>query len=153
MDLKSNAYKNLQNAYTLFRKDLDALPGDVFDKKFGDKTRTVADIVYEVTLLNDHVEMGMCGKEAPAWPEDGWMKAPEDFRTKEAILKAFDKSSEHILATIEGFSPEEVEELVPTNYGDRTRFSRCQFMTLHLWYHSGQLNYIQTLLGDDGWHW
>lgn len=40
-----------------------------------------------------------------------------------------------------------------TEHGETDRSERCRFIALHVWYHSGQLNFIQTLLGDDDWHW
>ncbi len=57
------------------------------------------------------------------------------------------------MATVEGMSSEELNATILTEEGETTRFERCRFMTLHVWYHSGQLNFIQTLLGDDAWHW
>ena len=29
----------------------------------------------------------------------------------------------------------------------------AQIMVSHIWYHDGQLNYIQSLLGDEKVHW
>jgi hypothetical protein len=153
MDIKSNAEKNLRGACEMFLKDLEALPEEAFTKSFGGTARTVADIVYEVNLVNDHVGMVLRGEEPFVWPHGAWIKAPEDFQTKETVIAGFKKSSEKIVATAEAFTEEEMEATVETEHGPRTRFARCQFMTLHIWFHLGQLNFIQTLLGDDVWHW
>jgi hypothetical protein len=152
MDAKTIATKGLKSACRVFLNDLQNLPEEAFDRSFGPATRTVADITYEVNLLNDHVGMAIRGEQPFAWP-DGWVKAPEGLRTKEAVVDAFEKSSQGILATLESFSPEQFEERIQTEDGETDRFERCRFMSLHLWYHSGQLNYIQTLLGDAEWHW
>lgn len=134
-------------------KDLQALPEDAFSKSFGPATRTVADIVYEVNLVNDHVGMVIRGEEPFDWPEEEWIKAPPDFKTKAQVIDAFEKSSQKIIATAEGFSHEQLEKPFETEGKETTRYERCRFMTVHLWYHSGQLNFIQTLLGDDAGHW
>ena len=147
------AAKSLKSACEMFIKDLQALPEEVYDKSFGPKVRTLADIVYEVNLVNDHVGMVIRGEEPFEWPEGGWIRAPKGFGGKEAVIAAFVQSSNKIVATAEGFSPEEMEGKVQTEHGETTRVERCRFMTLHLWYHLGQLNFIQTLLGDDEWHW
>jgi len=152
MDVKKVALNGLKSACKLFLTDLQALPEEAFSQSFGPATRTVADIVYEVNLVNDHVGMVIRGEKAFEWPE-GWIKAPEDFRTKEAVVSGFEASSQKIIATIESFSAEELESSIVTDDGETTRFERCRFMTLHVWYHSGQLNFVQTLLGDDKWHW
>lgn len=153
MDIKAVVLNSFKGASEIFLKDLQALPEDAFDHRFGGTARTVADIVYEVNLVNDHIGMVLRGEEPFAWPDGGWIKAPEGFRGKEAVVAAFETSSNRILATIEGFSEADLEATVETEHGARTRFQRCQFMALHLWYHSGQLNFMQTLLGDDAWHW
>lgn len=143
----------LKRACEIFRQDLAALPEEAFTKRFGPKTRTIADIVYEVNLVNDHVGMGLRDETPFDWPEGGWITAPEGFGTKDAVIGAFETSAAKIVATAESFSAEGLLAKVATERGETTRAERCRFMTLHLWYHSGQLNFIQTLLGDDAWHW
>jgi len=137
----------------LFTKDLNALPESVFDRKLGGTARTVADIVYEVNLVNDHVGLTIRGEELFPWPDGGWITAPEHLRTKDVVLESFRDSSAKIIATARGFSEAELDESVVTEQGEKTRRERIRFLTLHLWYHCGQLNFIQTLLGDGEWHW
>lgn len=152
MEMKTAATKSLQNACSIFTQDLEALPEDAFSKSFGPATRTVADIVYEVNMVNDHIGMALRGEEQFKWPE-GWVKAPANFQTKDVVLKAFEESSQKILSTVAPFTDADIDTLVKDEDSEKTRAERCRFMTIHLWYHSGQLNFIQTLLGDDGWHW
>lgn len=153
MDFHSSALNSVTASYKNFLNDLEALPEDVFTKKFGEKTRTVADIVYEVLLVNDHVGMVMRGEEPFPWPDDPWIYAPAEFNNKEAIIEAVKASSDKIVGTIKAFTPEQIMESLETEHGPSTRFQRCQFINLHMWYHGGQLNFIQSMLGDDVWHW
>ena len=145
--------KTLRKACANFSKDLHALPETAFAHQFGEKTRTVADIVYEVILVNDHVGMCIRGEEPFDWPESQWITAPNDFNTKSVVVEAFDASAAKITETADSFSEEDLKVAVQTEHGETNRSERLRFMALHLWYHSGQLNFIQTLLGDDGWHW
>lgn len=153
MEIAASTTKGLKAACNIFLQDLQALHEEAFTMSFGTKVRTVADIVFEVNMVNDHIGMVIRGEEAFAWPEGGWIKAPADLNTKELVIAAFEKSSQQILATAEGFSEEEYTTHFSTDEGETTRFERIRFATLHLWYHSGQLNFIQTLLGDDCWNW
>ena len=152
MDTKTIALNGFKNACKLFLSDLEALPDEAYTRSLGGKARSVADIVYEVNLVNDHVGLGMRGEEQFEWPE-GWIKAPADLQAKDAVIESFRKSSDRIVDTIEGFSKEQIEEPYRHEEKETTRFERIRFMTLHVWYHGGQLNFIQTLLGDDDWHW
>jgi DinB family protein len=153
LESKTIAFNGLKGAFGVFLKDLRALPDDAYQKSFGPSTRTVADLVYEVNLVNDHIGMVIRGEEPFVWPDGGWIKAPEGFGTKEVVIEAFEKSSQKILETIDGYSSDDMEAPLQTDEGETNRFERCRFMILHVWYHSGQLNYIQTLLGDEVWHW
>lgn len=143
----------VKSAFKIVRDDLEALPADAFDKKFGEKTRTVADIVYEINLVNDHIGLTIRNEELFPWPEGGWITAPEDFRAKETVVAAFSQSSERFIQTVEGFSEEQFLEPIMSDDRETNRFERCRFVAVHLWYHCGQLNFIQTILGDDEWHW
>src|SRR5665213_2597379 len=108
-DPKPIALGGLKGAFRVFLKDLQALPEDAFQRSFGPSTRTVADIVYEVNLVNDHVGMVIRKEEPFQWPDGGWIKAPAGFGAKEAVIEAFQKSSAKIVETIEGFSAEQLE--------------------------------------------
>jgi uncharacterized damage-inducible protein DinB len=153
MDLQSNAHDMLKASFSLFRKDLEALPEEAYEHRFGGTTRTIPDIVYEVNLVNDHVGMVMRGEEPFDWPEGAWIFAPASFRGKSAILEAFNQSAERTLQTVSAMTSADLEGQVETEHGPTSRFERCQFMSQHMWYHSGQLNFMQSLLGDDQMHW
>lgn len=153
MDLKQSATSVFANAKRLILADLEALPEDAITKKFGEKTRTVADIVYEINLVNDHIGMCLRGEEPFEWPDGDWITAPAGFETKSQVIDAFKASTDRITKTIEAFTEEDLEATMTTEHGETTRYARVQFMAMHMWYHSGQFNYVQTLLGDDGWHW
>jgi hypothetical protein len=145
--------RSLERAFTIFSQDLEALPGDAFMKRFGPETRTVADIVHEVNLVNDLATIEMRQETPFPWPEGDWVTAPDALNSKETVIAAFEASRKKCLETTAAYSAEQLDEPIKTEDGETTRAERCRFMTLHLWYHSGQLNFIQTLLGDKGWHW
>ncbi len=153
MDLSAVAIDGFACVSRIFLQDLQALPEEAFTRRFGSATRTVADIVYEVNLVNDHIGMVLRGDEPFPWPEGAWITAPAGFDSRETIIAAFEASSNGIIETLRAFSQDQFEEPVMNDGRETTRFERCRFMTVHLWYHSGQLNFIQTLLGDDAWHW
>lgn len=144
--------KGFKRACAIIESDLNALPPEAFDRCFGGKARTVADIMCEVNLVNDDVARSMRGEACVEWPE-GWITAPEGQRTKEAVIAAFSASADAIKAQIDGYTEADLDRPVTTEHGETTIRERCRFMVLHMFYHSGQLNFIQTLLGDDVWHW
>ncbi|MEZ5162672.1 MAG: DinB family protein [Fimbriimonadaceae bacterium] len=153
MTHKESVLARLNWAFSSFGQDLAALPEDAFDKGFGEKTRTVADIVYEVNLVNDHIGMTIRDEDPFEWPEGGWLKAPEGEKIKDVVIANFEKSRAKTMETAESFSEEDLLKKIQTDQGDSNILGQLYFIAWHVGYHSGQLNYIQTLIGDDGWHW
>lgn len=152
MTTKEKTLSGVTRVFRFFLQDLENLPADVFDKSLGGKARTVADIVYEVRLTNERLYRDLLGQPSAEQP-NAWVTAPEEVRTKEASIHAFQTSCEQLVELIERMSPEQLEEVVPGVLGEASRADHCRSMTVHLWYHSGQLNFIQTLLGDSDMHW
>jgi hypothetical protein len=152
MEFKAHARKEVADALSIFEQDLDALPEEAFDHSFGGKSRKVCDITHEVVIVNDKICQLLRGETVDSWPES-WITAPEGLRTKAETMGAFREGRDRVLATIDGLTEDQMLEPMPSERGETNRFKRCQFMSLHVWYHSGQLNFMQTLMGDDGWHW
>jgi hypothetical protein len=152
MDPKPIAEKSLKSACRVFLNDLQSLPEEAFSKSFGGKARTVADIVYEVNMVNDDLNRVICGEKESDWPE-GWITAPPELQAKDAVIKSFEESSQRLISTAERLDAAAMEAPLQTEQGETNAFERFRFAALHLWYHSGQLNFMQTLLGDDVWHW
>lgn len=68
-------------------------------------------------------------------------------------MTAYRETAERLKALIAAWTADALTAKVTTEHGETDRGERCRSITLHLWYHSGQLNFIQTLLGDAGWPW
>ncbi|MBL8048379.1 MAG: DinB family protein [Chthonomonas sp.] len=155
MDAQAKAIKSFTNIYTLLLKDLNALPEEAMHRKFAEKARTVADMMYEVTLVNDHIAATVRGDNPPDWPfaPGTWVLAPDELTSKEAVISNFERSSQGVLATLEAMSEEQMLAEVTNEHGPTNTVEQVRFMVVHMFYHAGQVNFIQTLLGDDTWHW
>jgi hypothetical protein len=149
---KEKTLSSVTRVFRFFLQDLENLPANVFDTSLGGKARTVADIAYEVRLTNERLCRDLQGQPSAEQP-NAWAVAPEDVRTKEVTIRSFQASCEQVVQVIERMSLEEMEEVIPGVLGEASRADHCRSMTVHLWYHSGQLNFIQTLLGDSDFHW
>jgi uncharacterized damage-inducible protein DinB len=151
-DAKTIAVKYLKNAFWRFRVDLLAIPEEAMFKSFGGCSRSVADLVYETDQVNKHICQGVRGETQFDWV-DVWLKAPETWKTKQDVVDAFTESSEQTIKTFEDLSLEELEAPYEDEGKMTTRMERCRFITFHTDYHSGQINFVQSLLGDDKFHW
>jgi hypothetical protein len=151
-DSKYIALRYLKNAFGRFRVDLLAIPEDAIFKSFGGVSRSVADLVFETNQVNKHICQGVRNEPQFEWV-DGWLKAPETWKTKQDVVDAFTEDFERTVKTFEDLTLEELEAPYEDEGQMSTRIERCRFITFHTDYHSGQLNFIQSLLGDDTFHW
>lgn len=142
----------LRSAFDMFRQDLEALPEEAYDRCFGGKARTVADIVHEVNLVNDHVRATVLGEPLFDWP-DGWITAPEGQRTKETVMAAFDASADMAVAAFDNMDGNQFTTPLEADEPRSAPRDRLRFLQIHCFYHMGQLNFVQTLLGDSEMHW
>jgi hypothetical protein len=152
VNTKDKTLGSVTRVFRFFQQDIENLPEEVFVKSLGGKARTVADIAYEVRLTNERLCRDLLRQPSTDTPS-GWAVAPEELYTKKATRRSFQASAEAVVQILEGMSVEEIEEVVPGVLGEASRADHCRSMTVHLFYHSGQLNFIQTLLGDSDIHW
>ncbi len=150
---KQEIIDNLKGSFSLLEKDLNAMPEELIVKSLGGKARTAADIIYEIIVVNDHIGATIRDENPAPWADDGWITAPADFQTKGAVVAGILACRDRFIGGVENMTEETLAGTVQTEHGESTRAARCRFVALHNWYHSGQLNYIQSLNGDDGWNW
>lgn len=155
MSAKEAALKAFTGAHGILLKDLNALPEEAITKSWGGKSRTVADIIYEIVQVNQHLGATIRGEDPGAWPfEMGtWITAPADVQSKDAVIASLTAINERLISDIEGSTDEAMAESVVTEHGSAPRIDRYRFLAMHMMYHSGQLNFMQAMLGDDAWHW
>lgn len=152
MELKPYLLSQVVRSFELLQFDLEAIPEEDFNRCFGGQARTAADLVYELNMVNDHVGLTIRGEELFDWPE-GWLRAPQALQGREASLASFRGSKQHFIDTIAALSEEQIEETILSDGKETSRYKMAMFVALHNWYHSGQMNFIQTLRGDIDWHW
>lgn len=154
--MASNAslLEQFSRARQAFQKDLNALPAEAFSQNFGGKSRSAADIVWEVIAANDWMTAKLQGLDSGAPPNsEGWMRAPEDKQDKETLIGELGASLDRMEAAMASATEDQLAEPSGSQEGAWPKGEFCRLAGVHLWYHSGQINYIQTILGDEEWHW
>src|SRR5215469_6076891 len=109
--LRSYVVKSFTITNDEFVKDLSALSETDLGKSWSG-TRTAYDIAYEVGVVNRRAAK-MCREENPGpWPWDfgkEWLKAPDELRSKAAIVKHIEETGQELLDSI----GTDVEKFVP----------------------------------------
>lgn len=145
--------QRINNSASCFTADLNAMPEDSLDRSPGGKARTAFDLTFEVVELNRIVAGRARGEQTPFDDSEGWTRAPESYKNKATAIADFEDSVQQLVDALAHASDEALAASVETPFGDVTLARLAEIVPRHIMYHSGQLNYIQTWLGDEVFHW
>lgn len=150
---KSEISEGLQRTTHLLNKDIGAMTDEMLANCPGGKARCGFDLLFEIASVNRLFASIMRGEASDAPRPDGWIVAPADYRSKEAAQKDVADSIADVLASLEAMPDDQLNKEIETPLGAMTTARLVGMIGNHMMYHSGQLNYIQTLHGDDAFHW
>ncbi|HTQ11270.1 MAG TPA: DinB family protein [Fimbriimonadaceae bacterium] len=154
--IDTRAYLNgwLSALTGMITADINAIPDDKWTATFGGCTRPANALVADAvsTLL---WTTGALNGNAPSDPEGAAMKQlTADFENKGVAIARIAEAAEEFKTALTGASDETLNSTVPAPWGMPTPVLTIAHIAVsHIWYHDGQLNYIQCLLGDDKIHW
>ena len=151
---KDSVTDRINSACELYVKDLEALDEPKLGQTPGGVARAPYDFTYEVVFVNRRVTKRLRGEVPEPFEFDGWMKAPEEFRSKSAAVSALKESCNEVLEAWKALPAEDMGKTIVLGDGSESNtLKMANLCATHLVYHDAQLNYIQSLCGDDEMHW
>ncbi len=111
-------------------------------------SRSAQDILAHATYWNLYFTRFLRGEGAWDVAEDAWTRSTKELKDSEQAQKLTEKSNREFVAAIEKLSTKDLEKEVELPWGQRTLYQVILDNFWHITYHVGQLNYIQTQLGD-----
>lgn len=115
--------------------------------------RTAVDILAECAMVNGIIAYHVANsKEGLQTVEE--IKASQAGKdTPEAAVAYLNEQTDILKTTIQSLDPDTLEDKMSPFGFEATRYFMAEFGGVHMCYHDGQLNYIQSLNGDDKVHW
>jgi len=133
--------------------DIKAIPEDKWTATFGGCTRPANEIVADATNLLLWTTAALKDQHGEAG-EDYNADLASQIATKDAAVSAFTQAAAGFETALNEASIERLTTVVtPPWQMPAPLFGLAQIAVSHIWYHDGQLNYIQCLLGDEKIHW
>lgn len=133
--------------------DIKAIPDDKWTATFGGCTRPANEIMADATNLLLWTTAALKGEQSEGG-EDYNRDLASQIATKDAAIATFGKAAEEFEAALNAATIERLTTVVtPPWQMPAPLFGLAQIAVSHIWYHDGQLNYIQCLLGDEKIHW
>lgn len=93
------------------------------------------------------------GGDPGPWPGEGFLRAPAEYQDKQYVIDRFNQSMDAVVAALDQCPEERMSTKISLPQGETSVTELCSLIIRHTSYHDGQLNYIQTLHGDENVHW
>lgn len=153
IDPKSTLVDSLRRIGGMYVNDLGFIPSDKLGASPMGTARTPLEFSAEVAGFNRYVASVLQGQTVTRTPEerDAYVKSIDSF---EKAKQAVDSSVELLADAVAGLDEEGMIREVTTPWEETVTAYRLASMCLmHMMYHDGQINYIQSLYGDSENHW
>jgi hypothetical protein len=132
--------------------DIKAIPDEKWTEPFGGCTRASNSLLADTVTFLNWTEAAMKEKESDAY--DHMKELAETFADKQLAIDSFIKAVADFKATLAAASDETLNKAVKAPWQAPTPiFMLATIAVNHIWYHDGQLNYVQCILGDGAVHW
>jgi hypothetical protein len=154
LDVRAGLTTWLQTVNAFYCKDIMALPADKLDASPGGVARTPRQVTAEVIWLTKWGTAMLTGQEAPAMGEEAQTAIAAHLTTTQSFCDNITSATNEFVAAINSASDETLMKMVtPPWQMDAPAHAVASIIVNHIWYHDGQLNYIQSLYGDEKNHW
>ena len=138
----------------MYTADVNAIPEEKWTATHGGCTRPASELTADALSLLIWMTDALKGNVRTDSEEDVMEKINHLCATRESSLAALNDVVGNFQGALMGASDEDLNKKIMAPFGmEMPVFMLAQVAVNHLWYHDGQLNYIQCLLGDDKVHW
>ncbi len=143
----------LQFIIQLFTTDVNAMSNEALSDSCGGVSRCGHDMIFEITgMLHHFTGLLASGSGSITGPAGGFPVAPDSAKDNAAALAGLGAANEGFLQALKS-NTALFDQLFDSPIGKMSPLSLGNLVILNVTYHSGQLNYIQTIQGDGEFHW
>ncbi len=144
----------LQGLTDMYTKDIQAIPDDQWSATHGGCSKSACVLTADAIGMLDWTAEALKGNVVEVEETYVTDQLMGVCATKGGACAKLAAASGAFTAALGSASDEALNSIVtPPWKMDAPLFILAQIAVSHLWYHDGQLNYIQCLLGDDKVHW
>jgi hypothetical protein len=145
-----SGWLNMVTGMTL--ADIKAIPDDKWNATYGGCSKPCGAMIADAVTNLKWVTAAVKGEESDAYSSMGAIA--ESYSDKAIAAAGLAEASADFGAALSEASDERLSSMVVAPWGQPAPvFTLAQVTVNHIWYHDGQLNFVQTLLGDEKVHW
>ncbi len=144
----------LQALTHMYQADIQAIPEDKWTATFGGCSKPCSSLTADAVGFLFWMTKAIKESGTPTIDADAMGKLEADCATKDGATAMLQKGSTALSEALMAASEETLTTIATAPWQmDAPIFSLAQIAVSHIWYHDGQLNYIQSMLGDGEYHW
>ncbi len=155
MRIQDFVVRQTQKALMDLISTVEALPEDRIDWSPGDGMRSALSMMQEVAVSPEfHIALLDKGELTPSFHSDLVARAAGLLSFEECRLEA-QVSTMRFCSAVLAFPDERLDDEIVLPFGPGVAMTMADVLGQHYWnmvYHLGQVNYIQTALGDKAMH-
>ncbi len=148
-DQLTDAAKSVGSARSRFLWALGHIPDDKLTYSPTPTAKSALQIASHVIAANGFFTSALTGGVVTGAPA---MDVGEIASRQEAVER-INASTDALLAAINALSPERLDAVIPTPFGDSSAAFFLGIAGVHTFGHAAQLEYLQTCWGDLDFHW
>jgi hypothetical protein len=154
LDIKQVLIEQLERVGELFAIDLEHIADDKLAVTAMGVARSPLNITAEVIYINNKIADVVQGTPTSMIGDEEFGRFSDSLDSREKGLVALQASIAKLVAAFRTVPDEALDAPVDAPWGEAsTRYRLVNAAQQHMFYHSGQLNYIQSLYGDGVNHW
>lgn len=139
---------------THYAKDIPAIPEDKWNASLGGCARPASEMTAEVVSILDWATGALKGEAATKSEEELTAEYSARCATREGAVAEIQRCVPAFVEALNAASDERLGTTVTAPWGaEMPLMMIAHVVSSHIWYHDAQLNYMQCLLGDGGYHW
>lgn len=138
----------------MYTADINAIPEEQWAKPQGGCTRPASALTADAISLLRWTTAALKGNVPTGHDEAAMNALIEGCVTRSGAISQLADAVDNFVSAVAGANDETMNTTVTAPWGmPAPLFMIAQVAAAHIWYHDGQLNYIQCLHGDDKVHW
>jgi len=145
MNTQETFVKLLEDGIPMLFTAAKAMPADKFDWKPEETSRSAHQLVVECITMLALSAGFLTTREMPSYEEES---ARYEGKSVEELEKMGKENAEKLYKAIRAFPDADLGVSVELPWGKSTFFQAMSYPYWNIMWHTGQLNYIQTLYGD-----
>jgi hypothetical protein len=132
--------------------DIKAIPDDKWNECYGGCARCANELIGDTVANLKWTAGAVKGVESGAY--DQMADYNEKCKDKQTAISLLTEASAELADALNAASDEHLNSTTMAPWQAPTPvFTLAMISVNHIWYHDGQLNYIQGMLGDEKVHW